>query len=113
LVEILLTIVIIGLTITALVSSLGTVSNAGNSQRNSVQVDAVLRNYAEAIKSATHDCVAGSTYTVGYVAPSPLAVSVLPTGNICPSVTSPQLLQLTVTGPTGPARTMQIKVSTP
>ena len=48
LIEIVVTIVIVGLTIAALLSSLATVGNAGNAQRRSVQTDVVMRNYAEA-----------------------------------------------------------------
>ncbi len=112
LVEILLTVVIIGLTITALISSLATVSNAGNAQRNSVQADVVMRNYAEATKAAVQGCVVGGTYTATYSAPG-FVLSVDPPGNTCPSSTTPKLLKLIVVGPTGLRQTMQIKVSTP
>jgi type II secretory pathway pseudopilin PulG len=114
LIEIVLTIVIVGLTIAALLSSLATVGNASNAQRRSVQTDVVMRNYAEATKSATQTCVVGGTYTVVYPAPLPTGFTISGAGSACPmQVTVPQLLTLTVTGPFGPPTTMQIKVNTP
>jgi type II secretory pathway pseudopilin PulG len=114
LIEIVLTIVIVGLTIAALLSSLATVGNASNAQRRSVQTDVVMRNYAEATKAATQTCVVGGTYTVVYPAPLPTGFTISGAGSTCPTqVTVPQLLTLTVTGPFGPATTMQIKVNTP
>ena len=113
LIEIVLTVVIIGLTITALLSSLATVGNASNAQRTSVQTDLVMRNYAEATKSATQNCVVGGTYTVVYPA-LPTGFSVSGAGSACPTqVTTPLLLTLSVQGPSGPPTTMQIKVNTP
>ena len=114
LIEIVLTIVIVGLTISALLSSLATVGNASNAQRRSVQTDVVMRNYAEATKAATQTCVVGGTYTVVYPAPLPAGFTISGAGSVCPmQVTVPQLLTLTVTGPFGPPTTMQIKVNTP
>lgn len=113
LVEVMLTIVIVGLTITALLSSLATAGNAGNAQRNSVRADYVLRNYAEAIKAGAQTCIPSATYTVAYVPPTGYATTVSPTGNVCPPVDAPQLLRLTVTGSLGLQAFMQIKVSSP
>ncbi len=114
LVEVMLTIVIIGLTVTALLSSLGTVGRAGNAQRNGVRADSVLRSYAEAIKVGAQLCAsAGATYTVTYVAPTGFTPSVLPTGNTCPPLNNPVLLTLKVLGPLGLSETLQIKVGTP
>jgi type II secretory pathway pseudopilin PulG len=113
LIEVVLTIIIISLTIVALISSLATVSNAGTAQRNGVQIDLTMRNYAEATKAAVQGCVEGSTYTVTYLAPTGFTPTVLPTGNICPLVSSPTLLQLTVIGPSGSHATMKLKVRTP
>ena len=113
LIEILFTIVIIGLTFTSLFTSLATTGTAGNAQRISVQADIVMRNYAEAIKSATQTCVAGVPYTVSYPAP-PTGFSPSGTGSTCPSPAgATQLLTLTVAVPSGPPVTMQITVTTP
>ena len=113
LIEILLTIVIISLTITALVSGLATVANAGSAQRSSVKIDVVLRDYAEATKSAVQSCVVGGSYTVTYPAPSGYVPSTSPTDTLCPAVTTSKLLQLTVNGPAGSHATMALRVRTP
>jgi type II secretory pathway pseudopilin PulG len=115
LIEILLTIVIVGLTITALISSLATAGNAGNVQRISVETDVVMRNYAEATKAAAQHCVAGANYTVNYTEPLGFDVETLPADkkDVCPLVGSTQKLTLTVIGPTELEATMDIKVRTP
>ena len=111
LMEILFTIVIVSLTFTAVFTSLATTGNAGNVQRVSVQADVVMRNYAEAIRSATQTCVAGVPYTLVYPAP-PSGFS--PTGaGVCPSAGVVQLRMLKVDVPLGPPVTMQIAVATP
>jgi type II secretory pathway pseudopilin PulG len=115
LIEIMLTIVIISLTITALVSSLATVANAGTAQRNSVNIDVVLRNYAEVTKAAAQSCVVGGNYTVTYVPPTGFTVSRIPVSATCPPTigTQPPPLQLIVNGPSGSHATMQLTVRTP
>ncbi len=111
LVEILLTVMIIGLTVTALISSLATVSNAGNAQRTSVRGDAVLRNYADATKLATRSCVAGATYTVSFTPPA--GVTVGGAGSLCPAVGTTTRLTLTVDGPSAFHDAVDIIVRTP
>ena len=115
LVEVLLTVVIVGLTVTSLLSSLGTTSKAGAAQRVGVQSDVVMRNYAEATKAAVQlQCVAtGGTYTVGFVQPTGYRVS--GAGSACPSPSATTLtaLQLTVIDPLGRQLLMWIKVRTP
>jgi type II secretory pathway pseudopilin PulG len=130
LVEILFTIVLVSLIFSALFTSLATAGNASNVQRVSVQADAVLRNFAEATKTAAQMCGTGvapaTTYTVVYPLPTQtLPVGFIPTvtgvgagtgvgvGSTCPSVTAPQLLTLKVTGPLAFSTTMLIKVITP
>ena len=123
-IEIVVTVVIVGLTFSALFASLATAGTAANAQRNSVQADILLRNYAEATKLATQGCVAGGAYTVvsaplpsGFtqsvaVVGVPGVAGVVPVGS-CPPTSTPQLLTLKVTGPLGLQSTMQIKVGTP
>jgi len=113
LVEVVLTVVIIGLTVTALLSALANAGNAGNVQRSSVQIDETMRNYAEATKSAVQRCSPGGTYAVAFAPPAGYSVSVAPSGNACPPVTGPTLLNLTVQGPLGVREAMQIVVRTP
>jgi type II secretory pathway pseudopilin PulG len=121
LVEVLLTVVIVGLTFTALISSLGMAGNAGNSQRQSVQADVVMRNYAEATKIAVQSCVLGGTYAVTYPLPLPVGFSVstepgaderLAVGS-CPPVGTTQVLTLRVKMALGGSVSMNIRVRTP
>jgi hypothetical protein len=114
LIEIVLTVVIVAVTVTALLSGLGTVGNAGNSQRRGVQADYVLRNYAAATKNATQGCVAGATYSVVYTPPTGFSVS--GAGSVCPAVAVAApgpLLTLTVTGPMGLSDSVVVRVRTP
>lgn len=111
LIEIVFTIVIIGLTVTALLSSLATAGNAGNAQRTSVQGDYVLRNYASATKAATQSCVAGAGYSLSYTPNALYPVS--GAGSVCPPTSAPQSLTLTVTGPRGYTDSVVVMVRTP
>jgi len=113
LIEIVMSVLIVSMTVTALVASLATAGNAGTAHRNSVTADVVMRNYAEATKGAVQGCVEGGTYTVGYTPPSGFSAVADPPGALCPPVDRPQLLTLTVTAPSGGQTTMQIKVRTP
>ncbi len=118
LIEIVVTIVIIGLTVTGLLSGLATVGNAGTAQRNSVRADVELRNYAEAIKAAAQDCVAGQPFpTLTYSPSADYRTTGAPT--VCPSVATTEAdlngdpLVLTVTGPLNLEASLDIKVRTP
>jgi type II secretory pathway pseudopilin PulG len=113
LVEILLTIVITGLTMTALLSSLANAGNAGNVQRTSVQADVVMRNYAEATKLAALSCTAGAAFVVAYTPPPGYAVTATPAGSSCPDTVAGTVLRLAVVGPLGVRESMQIEVRTP
>lgn len=113
LVEIVLTVLVIGIAVTALVSALATSSAAGASHRDSVRADTVMRNYAEAVKAAAESCTSGGTYHVDFTAPTGYAAALTPTGGACPAVTTTQLLTLSVTTPVGVVTTMQIRIRTP
>ncbi len=113
LLEIVLTVVVIGIAVTALVSALATSAAAGATHRDGVRADTVMRNYAEATKAAAGSCVVGGTYTVNFRPPDGYAVAAAPDDGVCPAVTSTQLVTLTVTTPTGVAHTMQIRIRTP
>jgi hypothetical protein len=108
-----LTVMIIGVTVTALMSSLGNAGNAGNIQRNSVQTDVVMRNYAEATKFAAQACVPGGSYTVTYTPPAGFTVATSPATTSCPAVASTAVLTLNVSAPLGAHQTMQIRIRTP
>ena len=114
LIEIALTVVIVGVTVAALLSSLGTAGKAGNSQRRGVQADYVLRNYAAATKAATDACLAGAAYSVVYTPPAGFSVS--GAGSTCPPVASAvpgPTLTLTVVDPMGLSDSVVVRVRTP
>ena len=119
LIEIVVTIVIIGLTVTALLSGLATVGNAGTAQRNSVRADVELRNYAEAIKAAAQHCEDGGDlfppldYTVSSLYPTTGAPIFCPNIATTEAELSLTPLILTVTGPLNLETSMDIKVRTP
>ncbi len=117
LIEIVATIVIVGLTVTALLSALATVGSAGAAQRNSVTADVEMRNYAEAIKAAAQHCEANKPFPVLAYTPSAIYPATgAPT--VCPSIlTLPTdqlpLVRLTINGPLNLEKFMEIKVRTP
>jgi type II secretory pathway pseudopilin PulG len=114
LIEIVITIVIVSLTVTALISSLATTGAAGQAQRVSALTDTVLRNYAEATKAAARTCTDGGThYSPTYEPPTGFVSSATPSGGICPAVDTTELLTLAVTGPSGVTQTMEIVVRAP
>lgn len=113
LVEIVLTVVIIGITVTALISGLATTSTASTTNRNTVTADTVMRNYAEAIKDATGQCVVGVPIAIGYAPPGGFGATVSPAAPVCPAVTTTARLTLTVVGPSGIHQSMQMVVRTP
>jgi type II secretory pathway pseudopilin PulG len=113
LVEIVLTVVIVGVAVSALVSGLGTAAAAGATQRSAAEVDTVMRNYAEAIKSSARSCVVGGTFVTSFTPPSGFTATMTPTTGACPAVNATQLLTLRVAGPRGVEQTMDIRVRTP
>ena len=121
LIEVLLTIVIIGVTVTALLSSLAAAGNAGNLQRSGAQGDYVLRNYATLVKTKAQQCTVGAQFSAAYsgALPPGFSVSTIPAGTVCPDVaaTLPALpylsLTLTVNGPLGYHDSLNVVVRTP
>jgi type II secretory pathway pseudopilin PulG len=112
LIEIVLTVVITAITVTALVSGLATAGTAGQAQRNSVSTDTVMRNYAEATKAAARGCTDGAAFVVPFAAAG-FTVATTPAGVLCPPPISTQQLELSVTGPNGVKHVMSIKIRTP
>lgn len=113
LVEIVITILIIGIAVTALVSGLASSAAAGGAHRLNVSSDTTMRNYAEATKAAAQSCIAGAAFTAEYTPPTGFQVATSPANARCPLVAQATLLTLTVTGPSGVRQTMEIKVRTP
>ena len=113
LVEIVLTVMIVGVTITALVAGLATAAAAGDAHRQGVRSDTVMRNYAEAAKSAARLCTAGGSWVPAFSAPSGYTVSMNPTTTTCPPVSQPRRVTLAVVSPNGVRDEMTIVVRTP
>lgn len=112
LIEIILAMVIISVVVTSLFAALATSSKASKSHRDVVTADAVLRDYAEATKTAARTCTVGGTFTV--------VVPTLPTGftvnaianQACPAVTATSSITLTTTF-NGISKSLVVKVRTP
>jgi type II secretory pathway pseudopilin PulG len=113
LVEIVLTVVIIGVAVTALVSALATTATASTTNRSTVDADTVMRNFAEAIKDATLDCVEGAPIVFGYTPPDGFGAAATPADALCPPVATTTMLTLDVDGPSGVHQHMEIVVRTP
>ena len=113
LIEIVITVVITSITITALVSSLATTGSAGVAQRNRAAADTVIRNYAEATKQAARSCTVGGTYSVDYTVPDGYTAVAEPADGACPDTSAVKRITLTVTEPTGVFDSMQIAIRTP
>ena len=119
LVEIVIALVIIGAVVSAFFAALATSATASKSHRDLVTADAVLRDYAEATKSAVRSSCSGggATYTVTYAPPTNFSVNPL-SGRACPPTTgtpdamAPQV-DLTVTLPNGHTKQLSIDVRTP
>jgi Tfp pilus assembly protein PilV len=114
LVEICISLVLIGAIVSGFFAAYSTSVNASTSHRDLVTADTVLRDYAEVTKAAVRtDCTtAGATYDVSYAPPSGFSVNDL-TGQACPSTGSTAQVDLTVTMPNGHTKTLSIAVRTP
>jgi hypothetical protein len=114
--EIVMALVVIGLVVGAFLAAYATSATGSKAHRDLVTADAVLRDYAEATKSAVRAaCVGGSTYTVPYTAPGGYTLDPpSATSQSCPAaVTTVKQIDLTVTMPNGNDRRMSIRVRTP
>ena len=110
LVELVLAVVIIGVSVTALVSALATAANASVVQRDSVIADTTLRNMAETAKAAAHACVVGTPIDLGITPPDGWTAATSPDQALCPSPTAPLHLELIVANPEGRTSSMQVVV---
>jgi type II secretory pathway pseudopilin PulG len=123
LIEVVLTIVIVSVAVTALVASLASASRSSTTQRRVQITDVVLRGYAEAAKLATASCTAGQSYSISFSPPNGYTADYSAFGadqspdpskkGVCPAVDTVQILELAVTQPEGITHTMKIAVRTP
>ena len=134
LVEIVMSLVLLSLVVSALMAGLATAARATRFQRNLVNVDTVMRSFAEATKYAVRDQCGNYSkpgYLMSLVHDAPAdgqlfpGYTISPTGGLCPAVPpSPvtpalvppdpltRVVTLTVVGD-GVTRTMDIEVRRP
>jgi prepilin-type N-terminal cleavage/methylation domain len=116
LIEIIFAIIVIGLVVSAITAAINTSENGSVAHRDLVTGDTVMRNYAEAVKTAVRtSCTSsGANWTASYptAMPSGYSVNAL-SGQTCPNVTSTATLTLQITLPNATTRSMSIVVRTP
>jgi type II secretory pathway pseudopilin PulG len=115
LVELLIAIVIMGLVVGAVFATYATAATAAKSQRDFVTADAELRDYAEALQTASQSCTPGATLVPAPPAtPYPYpALSTAPANPACPPVTTVLPITISVTPPGAPAQKLTTYVRTP
>ena len=119
LIEVLISIVLVGAISSAYFFTATTQTKASASNRQLVQADAVARSYAELAKAAVRNgctpdqllSVDTSSFPSGYSATTPTSG---PGARLCPhSPTEPQVIDLTVTTPNNATRKLSFEVLTP
>lgn len=124
LIEVLISLVVIGIIVSAFFAAIATTSNASKTHRDLVSADAMLRDSAELTKTAVRrDCDGGTTYAVTYSSLPPRLGFTYPadvTNQPCPSVAVPgdpaaqvPTVTLTVTTPGAHTKSLAIMVRTP
>jgi hypothetical protein len=121
LIEIVMSIVLIGLVVGAYFFAFSTGAATSTAHQDLVTADAILRDYAESIKAAVQDSTNGcgvtnpTTFTASYTPPAGFTVTSTPsvTDQACPPKTSVKPERLTVTLPNGRTQILDIEVRTP
>ncbi len=115
LVEILITLVIVGIVAGALLATYATATSGAQVQRDLVTADTVLRDFAEHTKVAVQGCTGGGTYVVDFTpASSKFTVTPAPgTQASCPPPTTPETVDLAVHTEGGLTKRLDIVVRTP
>jgi hypothetical protein len=117
LVEIVIAIVLLGGAIAALMGAITTATMGSKTHRDLATQDTVVRSYAEAVKREVREtCTVGGTFSMAsYTPPAGYTPTVSSTN--CPSAVSgtdgAPVLTVTVTGPTGTVKTMNVAVRIP
>jgi type II secretory pathway pseudopilin PulG len=123
LVELCIALVIMGAIVAAYFAAYTTAASSSAAARNLVTADAVLRDYAEAAKTAVRASCASSnasqpanSFTVAFSAPAGFVTGSTPslTGAACPAVATTLPVTLAVTLPDGHTqKTLDIELRTP
>lgn len=118
LVEVLISLVVMGIIVSAFFTVIMTTTKSTTTQRDVVKADAVLRDYAETAKHVVREnCNSGNTATSFTVALPPAQLpngfSVGPASVSCPSPTTVNMVEITATLPNGVEKQLSINVRTP
>jgi type II secretory pathway pseudopilin PulG len=118
LIEIVFALVIIGVVIGAFVASFSTGATASSAHRYNVTADVVMRNYAEATKTAARaNCTTqGQALKITYPPPGPPAgftATSNPDPVLCPAPNDVTPVTIIVTTPNGQKRSMSMDIRTP
>jgi type II secretory pathway pseudopilin PulG len=117
LIEILISLVVVGAIVSAFFAAIATTSTATKSHRFFVTADAVLRDYAESAKQGARDTCSsnptGTAIPVSYAPDPGSGFQVTATGLTCPSPTSVQQVDITATLPNGVQKRLSINVRAP
>ena len=116
LIEIIIAILVIGGIVSAIVAAISTSENGSSAHRELVTADTVIRNYAEAVKTAVRTSCppSGGTWTATYPPPIPNGYTVNAlSSQTCPTVTASATVAVQVTLPNGTTRSMYVVVRTP
>lgn len=111
--EVIITIVVISLAVTALFAALNTATASAKSHADRAKNDAIVRDLAESVKNATATCEPGEPYTVTFTAPTGYTAAITPSSGICPPVTEVQIVSIEVTPPAGNPQRIDVAVRTP
>src|SRR4051794_7379205 len=121
LIEIVLSLVLIGLVVAAFFATFSTGATGSSAHRDLVTADSVLRDYAESIKAAVENPTSGcgaanpTTFTANFTPPAGYSVASTPSvvAQPCPAATALQVEHLVVTLPNGRTNSLDIAVRTP
>jgi prepilin-type N-terminal cleavage/methylation domain-containing protein len=123
LLEIVIALVVIGIVVGAFFAAYSTAAVTSTTHRSAAQSDAILRDAAEATKSAVRDQCAnaivstpGATYVTTTTSLPPgfsLTATSSPPGQACQPVTGLQQVRFSLTAPGAAPRSLTIQVRTP
>jgi len=118
LIEILVSIVVMGLVVSALLYASITTRNATKLHRDLVSADTTLRYHAEATKAAVRSACSGSTPSTYAVTTSTIAnfpVTISPSSGPCPQLTAtpPATVAITVTTTSLKQKTLNVGIQSP
>lgn len=111
--EVVITIVIISLAVTALFAALSTATASAKSHADRAKNDSVVRGLAEAVQNAASSCEPGSNYTVDLSVPTGYSAAITPSVGVCPPVDEVEIVTIEVTPPAGNAQKLDVAVRTP